>query len=440
MASPGLEQETFKNFLDTEFSTIDPSDPLHKLRLKAIQRAKELGLPTRKTEVYRYIKLRHLYAQNFGKADQPTISAEQMNDFVLPECANSFLVFINGNFNSELSNTSALPSKVVISTLQGAARTYSTLLNNQWTQSLKEESDPFAAINAAIHGEGAFIYIPPKTVVEAPIQILHLMDSTGQTLLFMPRINVYVGTQAQATFAATNHYQSQNEYLVNQVAEFVIEEDAHINYIQNLTEVPTDVWHVDAVRVILKRNSTFKSTAVTEGSATVRTDYRVILAGENSEVFLNGVWMLEDKNESHVNVYIEHQAPRCRSNQLFKGVLNDFSRSSFEGKIMVRQAAQKTEAFQLNNNIILNDHAHADSKPNLEIFADDVKASHGATVGQLDTEQLFYMKTRGFPEKAAKNLLIFGFCEEVIERISLESLKFGLSEKARRYLKDAQSF
>ncbi len=168
---------------------------------------------------------------------------------------------------------------------------------------------------------------------------------------------------------------------------------------------------------------------------TVRTDYHVILAGENAEALLNGVWMLADKREAHIHIFIDHQAPQCRSYQLFKGVLNDFSRSSFEGKIMVRQAAQKTEAFQLNNNLLLNDHAHADSKPNLEIFADDVKASHGATVGQLDIEQLFYMKTRGFPEEEAKNLLIYGFAEQVIQMIPLESLRNSISERVARYIR-----
>lgn len=149
--------------------------------------------------------------------------------------------------------------------------------------------------------------------------------------------------------------------------------------------------------------------------------------------------MLADKREAHTHIFMEHQAPHCRSFQLFKSVLNDFSRSSFEGKIMVRQAAQKTEAFQLNNNLLLSDHAHADSKPNLEIFADDVKASHGATVGQLDIDQLFYMKTRGFSDQAAKNLLIFGFCEQVVEMITLPSLREEISARTRHYLTKSPS-
>jgi Fe-S cluster assembly protein SufD len=435
MVSSGLEQETFKSFIDEQTRQLDATDLLYKIRLKASERLQELGLPTKKTEVYRYIKLRHFYSQNYQMGAEDSVTVDQIQPLILPECTHSVLVFVNGVFNASLSNTTAIPSKVVISSLHDAAQTYRTLLNNHLSQSLKEEKDAFAAINAAIHPLGAFIYIPPKTHVEAPIQILNFIDVKNNLALILPRLHVFVGAEAQAVFASTHHQTGEDGYLMNQVVDFVLEESAHVEHTQDLSNVPFDAWHLEAVRALLKRNAVFKSTCVTTGSATVRTDYSVILAGENCEVFLNGVWMLEGKNESHVNVYIEHQAPYCRSNQLFKGVLNDFSRSSFEGKIMVRQAAQKTEAFQLNNNLVLSDHAHADSKPNLEIFADDVKATHGATVGQLDAEQLFYMKTRGFPEAAAKNLLIFGFCEEVIERLPLESLKKDLSDKTRRYLK-----
>ena len=144
--------------------------------------------------------------------------------------------------------------------------------------------------------------------------------------------------------------------------------------------------------------------------------------------------MLSGKNESHTHVLVDHQAPNCRSMQLFKGALNDVSRSSFEGKILVRQLAQKTEAFQLNNNLLLSDRANADSKPNLEIFADDVKASHGSTVGQLDAEQIFYMKTRGFSDADAKNLLVYGYCQEVIEMISVDSVRLRLKSIAQNYM------
>ncbi len=434
MAELGLEQKIFTTLLEKHLAAMHQGDALQKARQKAWSQFLELGLPTKKTEAYRYIKLRHLFSQNYELPEEVGISSEQIASLIYPECQQSVLVFVNGQYCPELSQTQALPSQVVISTLQEATKTFGTFFNNHWTKSLKEEDDTFAIINSALHRQGAFVYVPPKTVIEAPIQVLNLVNGQDQLLMLMPRINLFVGAQSDVKVISELKQSATNGYFINQVSDFVLEEDAHVHYTQILNDEHPQGWHFEAVRAHLKRQSTFKTVCITDGGMTVRTDYRISLAGENAEALLNGVCMLGGKCEAHTHIFIDHQAPNCRSYQLFKNVLNDFSRSSFEGKIMVRQAAQKTEAFQLNNNLLLSDHAHADSKPNLEIFADDVKASHGATVGQLDPEQLFYMKTRGFPESEAKNLLIYGFAEQVIEMIPLESLRELISEKAQRYL------
>lgn len=435
MAQPGFEQDTFKTLLDGYLSQVNQADGLQKMRGRAWDHFMELGLPTKKTESYRYIKLRYLLSQNYELPDNHfDVSEEDIRRFVYHDCRHSVVVFVNGHFQPLLSNTQAIPSKVSISNLQEATRPFGAFLNNYWAKSIKEETDAFAALNGALHRNGAFIYVPPKTIVEAPIQILHFVKTDGQMLMLVPRVTLFAGSQSEVTLISSQHVQKGANYFINQMTEAVLEEGAHVHYIQNYCEESPEGWHFDAFRAQLKRDSRLETIGVTEGGMTVRHDYRVTLVGENSEALLNGVWMLADKREAHTNVLIDHQAPNCRSYQLFKGVLNDFSRSSFEGKIMVRQAAQKTEAFQLNNNLLLHDHAHADSKPNLEIFADDVKASHGATVGRLDDEQLFYMKTRGFPEEIAKNLLVYGFCEQVIEKIAIPSLRDTVSDRAKQYL------
>ena len=434
MAQPGLEQETFKTLLENLRAQSSVSDALGKIRQKAWQQYLSLGLPSRQNEAYRYIKLRHLFSQPHSSASQKSLTASQIAPWVYPECKQSYLVFVNGAYTPELSCLDALPAKVAVLPLQEAAQTYGAFLNNHWTISLKDETDSFAVLNGALHQKGAFLYLPPRSIVEAPIQVLHIVNGNDQFQMLMPRLHIFAGAHSNLKVIAVQKNLAASGYFVNQVAELVLEEGSHVHYTQVLCDEHPQAWHLDAFRATLKRDSTLKTVCVTEGSMTVRTDYRVSLAGENSEALLNGVWMLGDKKEAHAHVLMDHQAPCCRSNQLFKGALTDFSRSSFEGKIMVRQAAQKTEAFQLNNNLLLDDHAHADSKPNLEIFADDVKASHGATVGQLDPEQLFYMKTRGFSDEAAKNLLIYGFCEQVIEMIDLPSLREEISQKARRYL------
>lgn len=434
MAQQGLEQETFKALLEALRAQSSMADALEKIRQKAWQHYLSLGLPSKQSEAYRYIKLRHLFSQPHCSAIGKSFTADQIAPWIYPECRQSHLVFVNGAYMPQLSCLDALPPKAAVSSLHEAAQTYGVLLNNHLTKSLKEETDSFAALNCALHQRGAFLYFPPKSVVGAPIQILHIVNSDDQFQMLMPRLQIFAGPHSELNFVAGQKNLSSSGYFVNQVAEVVLDEGAHVDYTQVLCGERPQAWHLDAFRATLKRDSRLKTVCVTEGSMTVRTDYRISLAGENAEALLNGVWMLEDKREAHAHVLMDHQAPHCRSNQLFKGALTDFSRSSFEGKIMVRQAAQKTEAFQLNQNLLLNDHAHADSKPNLEIFADDVKASHGATVGQLDPEQLFYMRTRGLTDEAAKNLLVYGFCEQVIEMISLPSLREEISGRARQFL------
>lgn len=434
MVELGVEQESFRESLAALRAQEREDDPLERMRSKAWQQYLSLGLPTRGDEAYRYIKLRQLFSQVFSPVAKKMVSPEHIFPWVYPECRQSVIVYVNGSYSERLSHLGALPPQAVVSSIEEAASTYGAFLSNHWTKSLKEEKDSFVALNSALHDQGAFIYLPPKCVVETPIQVLNLIDSGDELQMMMPRLQVFAGAQAELRLVSTKKTLGSRGGFVNQVADFIVEEGAHLHYTQVLCDEPQDGWHFDAVRAIVKKNGSFKTVCATEGSGTVRCDYRVALTGENSEALLNGISMLSEKKEGHVHILVEHQAPHCRSYQLFKNVLNDFSRSSFEGKIFVRQAAQKTEAFQLNNNLILSDHAHADSKPNLEIFADDVKASHGATVGQLDTDQLFYMKTRGLSDGAAKNLLIYGFCEQVIEMISLPSLREEISVKARHYL------
>lgn len=433
MAQLEIEPDTLGNLVANSSAQAMSSGPLEKLRQKSWQLYQDLGLPTNKTEVYRYIKLHYLLHETFVWPQLAQINVEQLKKAILPECVNSCLVFVNGHFSPEYSQTSGLPDRLDILTLDEAMLTYQAFLNNQWTQSVKEETDAFAALNGALHQTGAFLYIPPKSLIDQPIQILHWIDHQ-QPQVLMPRLHVFVGAQSQVQLITTQASASHFKYFINQVSDFVIEEAAHVTVTQLFCDEHEQSWHLDALRATLKRDSTLKTVCITKGSVTVRTDYRVQIIGENAQVYLNGLNMLEDKKESHTHIFIDHQVPHCKSYQLFKNVLNDNSRASFEGKIMVRQAAQKTEAFQLNNNLILSDQARADSKPNLEIFADDVKASHGATIGQLDVDQLFYMKTRGLTDHESKNLLVFGFCEQIIELIPIESVKNALSARARSYL------
>jgi Fe-S cluster assembly protein SufD len=428
------ESEVFHQFLTAQFNEISHSDVMQKIRNKAWDHYLELGLPSRKSEAFNYIKFSHLFNQSFSSPKVCSVTEQEIDACLYPECKNSALVFINGFFQPSLSRLSALPARLVILSLAEALKSYGTFITNYWAKSLQEETDPFASLNAALHSNGCFVYLPPKTVIETPIQILNLVKVDAEPMLILPRLHLFAGAQSQANLYVKQCYFGEQKSFINMAVEMSIEEDAHITYTQDSRFNLNSVWHFDALRAILKRNSTLKTIHMTNGSASVRHDYRVALAGENAEALLNGVWMLESQREAHAHVLIDHQAPNCRSMQLFKGVLNDISQSSFEGKIYVRQAAQKTEAFQLNHNLLLSDKASAHSKPNLEIFADDVKASHGATVGQLEDEQLFYMISRGLEKKTAKNLLIQGFCKDVLNQISLPSLVDECAQFTQSYM------
>ena len=433
-----LEKEGFQKHLQSLFEQSNfHHDEVFELRKKAWTRFLQLGLPDKNSEIYRYIKLRQFFCQ------QPTffssknsLTKKEIEKFIQPECKDSFIVFVNGNYCSELSNTKAVPSSVAILSLQEAMATYGTFLTNQWSKSIKEEKDAFALLNSALHQQGAFIYVPPKTVCSATIQILNFLqeEQSNSLLLTNPRLQLFIGAQSEANFLICQKQSDPHAQLINQLIEVSLEESARAHFSQLYYEQPALSWKFSAFRATLKRNAYLKTLCISEGSATTRMDYHVTLTGENSEASLNGLCMVKEKREAHTNICIEHQAPHCRSHQLFKSILNDFGKTSFEGKILVKQAAQKTEAFQLNNNLLLSDYAHADSKPNLEIFADDVKASHGATVGQLDQEQLFYMKTRGFSHAIATNLLVFGFCEQIITMIAIPSIKKAVAFRAHHYL------
>lgn len=380
----------------------------------------EIGLPYKSHEAFRYVSLREFYLASFKGSAQKTIDKSLIFDAILPECIHSHLVFINGCLSLELSNLSALPSQTVVLSLDDAFHTHGSFLKNYFSNALKEESDPFALINLALHGTGGFLYLPPKCEVEPPLQCLHIVTG-DEPMLVSTRLHLVLGSCSQMRCILTTKQLNPNaHHCLVPSTQLSIEEGAQAHLLNMVDTLPA--WHFETVRATLKRNAQFNSLNFTFGGKVVRQSYRVCLKGENSQVNLNGLWMLKSNRTAHVHTSVEHEAPHTRSMQHFKGILNDHSQSSFEGKIKVAPQAQKTEAYQLNNNLILGQGAVANSKPNLEVFADDVKASHGATISQLSDEQLFYLTTRGIDPKTAKQLLISGFCREMIDKIPYDSL------------------
>jgi Fe-S cluster assembly protein SufD len=413
--------EQFLASLQQHFNNLCEKDSFAALRKKGWQQFLNGGLPDKSHEAYRYVSLRELYALPFECAEEASIDKSQISSAILPECQNSHLVFIDGCFSAELSDLSAVSAQITLLKLDDALRSHSSFLQNHFSRLLKEENDPFALMNLALHPKGAFFYLPTKIEILAPIQCLHVTTGANPQSIF-PRLYLVLGAQSQMRLIETHlHFHSEISHFAAPLIEVSLEEGAHLHMLSILDNAPK-FWLMGSVRASIKKNARFDSFYVTTGARIARQNYRVQLKGENSEANLNGLWMLKENCTTHIHAIVDHEAPHTRSMQTFKGVLNDVSQSSFEGKILVRKEAQKTEAYQLNNNLILSQGAIANSKPNLEVFADDVKASHGATVSQLDEEQLFYLNTRGISGAEARRLLISGFCREMIDRIPYASI------------------
>ncbi|MBS0624455.1 MAG: Fe-S cluster assembly protein SufD [Verrucomicrobia bacterium] len=375
-------------------------------RKKSWERFLELGLPRISSEAFQYVPLSKLYEME----PEAAVSAAFEKPPILPEC-DSYLVFVDGHFQPEHSK---IPAGVIALPMTAAMKSYGLFLQNRIGKTLKEESDPFAALNGALQGTGLFLYVPPKTILEKPIQIAHV--STGKHFT-SPRIQLYVGKMGSIQIA-----QTFSGHFSNTVVDCVLDEAAQAKIYDASLPNP-DAWQMQALRATLKRDSRLETFLLTKGSKTVRTSFRVQLAEENSEALIRGISLLDDESQSHIHGLVEHLAPGCRSRQHFKSILRGESRSSFEGKIFVKPIAQKTEAYQSSQNLILSDKANANAKPNLEIFADDVKASHGATFAQPSAEDIFYLRSRGLSLSEAKEMLVRGFCREMLDTIPFASMR-----------------
>jgi Fe-S cluster assembly protein SufD len=378
--------------------TVLPSivGPMVSHRRQAWERYGEIGLPNRKSEPFRYLRLRQFLEQRY-----PLLGPG--------EGERGQLVFVNGFYRPDLSEKTSL----VVLPLSEAMSTYGAFVDRCWSEMVKDEKDPFSLMNGALHQEGVFLYLPPSRKIDAPVEITHYVDGCG---VAAPRIHVVVGAGSELTITLKTVVKGGAPF-VNGSVEALVEDGARLQLVEEVIGLPDGATHFQSVRAGVKRDGVFRSFHISDGAHRVRSRCQVALHGENAETELFGLWNLDGGREVHHHVLVDHCAPHCRSSQLFKGVLNDRSRSSFEGKIFVRQAAQKTDAYQLNQNLLLSELAHADSKPNLEVFADDVKASHGATVGQLDQDQLFYLVARGVSPADAKRLLVSGYMNAILSSL-----------------------
>jgi len=391
-----------------------PPDALLPLNEAAIQRFELLKFPHRKHEMYTFANTKDLVSTVFSLATESQVAKDFIKSHVFPECESSYLVIADGVLRDDLSDYSAINSSINLVPIEEAVA--QPEIKEYVAGTIDKENDVFASINTAFLSRGTMIDVPRKKQVEMPLQILHVSTgSADKKVTSHPRILVRLGELAELKMIV-KYVGVQGNYFVNAVMDVLVGEQAGITYVQ-VQEDQGDSWHCSKTRIQQERNSRVSAFNAFFGNQFTRHHFEAHLKDVGAELKLNSVSVLTDQEQVHNFVRIHHEAPHGTSNQNFKNIVNGKSRSSIDGTVIVNQGAQQTNSDQLINNLMLSDNAHADTKPNLMIFADDVKCTHGATVGQLDENQLFYLKTRGLVEKVAKELLTKSFAESLIQTI-----------------------
>lgn len=408
----------------TNLENANQPEWLKTLREKAFAYFTENGFPTPQNEEWKYTNVAPL-ASGHWTAGTGQSETQNISQFVFDESKESVLVFTNGVLNRELSNTNAIKDASVLSFSEASENEKSgAVLQAKLASLVDSEKNGFTALNTAFIGEGVFVHLPKNTKIDAPVQLLFLTDD-GK--ISFPRVLIVAEEFAEATFVETYNRIDETKYLTNAVVEVSVADEAKIKHFRVQRESHA-AFHVANTAAEVGRGSVYDTTAITLGAKLSRHDVSLKFNSEGGEAFVDGLYFLGEEQHHDTHSVIKHDVPNCVSHQTYKGVLNDKSRGVFNGKVFVAVGAHGTDGYQSNKNLLLSNEARIDTKPQLEIFNDDVKCSHGATVGQLEEEELFYLLSRGINESLAKNLLTYGFAEEIVNKIEIESIKKQLDE------------
>ncbi len=329
------------------------------------------------------------------------------------------LAFVNGRFAKWLSVPIPLGSQV-------GSLADARIDTAQLSQIALDKDGVFTALNTSLVCDGACVMIPDGKVVEQPIELHYIATSSNKPIITNPRTLVVVGKNALATIV--ERYVGEGSYFTNAVTEISVGEGAVVNHVK-IQDESTTAYHIANTQIVMAAKSNFTTHYLSLGGALVRNEVRVRFDGEHAEATVNGLYLANGKQHIDNFTVIDHAQPNCASHELYKGILDGRSHGVFNGKIFVRKDAQKTDAKQTNKVLLLSDDATINTKPQLEIFADDVKCTHGATVGQLDATQLFYLQSRGIPLDAARKLLTFAFANDIVSRLKMESLREELEAR-----------
>jgi Fe-S cluster assembly protein SufD len=426
-------QKAFRQF--QQRTTANDPGWLGRLRESAMDRFEQLGFPSVKEEEWKYTNVAPISKLNLkpamasvNDADAP-VTPTELARFGYLEAQASQLVFRNGLLRNDLSSLTSLPGGVVAIDLVEAVADakYGELVREHLARNADYNANAFTALNTALVTSGAFILIRKGTELESPLHLNFIADPSDPDSANFPRVLIIAEENCSATVIESYASTRDAGYFTNAVVEIVLKDGARLEHYKVQRE-SVDAYHIATTSADLGSNSSYDSTAINFGARLSRHDIHVKMANEGAECWVDGLYVVSSDQHTDTHSVIDHQQPHCTSHQLYKGILDGRSRAVFNGKIFVRHGAQKTDAMQTNKNLLLSDEARVDTKPQLEILADDVKCAHGAAVGQIEEDELFYLETRGIHPDLARNLLTYGFAEEVIGKIKVDSIRAQLDE------------
>lgn len=398
---------------------------LFPLRKAGIARFAELGFPTLANEDWRFTNVAPIAKLPFKPVFEATLdklTRESLAQFPFARLPGTRLVFVNGFYSPELSTTPAHSDGIKVSNLAAALASDSALIEKHLGRYLRSEDNAFAALNNAFFQDGGFVYVPARQAVVEPVQFLFINTSQDAGATTHPRNLIILERESKATVIESYVSLASAATFTNAVTEFVLGDNSRVEHCKFQDE-SIEAYHVAALHSHLGRAVSFASHSIATGARLSRNNIRTTLDGQGIEAVLNGVYITNGDQLADHHMIVDHAKPNCVSHEYFNGILAGKSKGVFHGRILVRPDAQKTDAKQTNKNLLLSDEATADAKPQLEIYADDVKCTHGATIGQLNDASIYYLRSRGIGLETARRMLIHAFAGEIIDRVKHDALR-----------------
>lgn len=403
-----------------------------QIRRKAAFYFEEKGFPNRKWEDYKYINPEAVLKTGFGFRSElmRDLTANDIAEFTLVKDSIA-LVIVNGIFSAELSSKNNLAG-ITISNIADALSS-NAIAKNHYSKYAKFDADPFVALNTAMAADGVFIHVGKNIQIKTPVQIIHISNCEIASIS-QPRNLIVVEESAEAVVIETYETIGPVKTFINTVTEVYVGPNAKFDHYRIQSE-GENALQMNTLQASVCENSLYNTYTFTLGGSFTRNNLNILFTGKNGEAHMYGLYPIANSQVVDNHTIMDHAVPNCRSNELFKGVINDKASATFNGKIFVRPDAQKTNAYQTNRNILLSDDATVNTKPQLEIYADDVKCSHGTSTGKVNDEAMFYLQARGIGKESARALLIRAFAEEVVDQVKIEELRNYIDKRIDSILK-----